>query len=49
MVEALVEELSNQKYNLIVEGTLRTVDTPAKTAKLLKENGIGYTSILICI
>ena len=41
MVEKLVEVLSKEKYNLIVEGTLRTASVPLKTAKLLKSK--GYT------
>ena len=40
MVEALIEYLSSKKYNLIIEGTLRTADIPSATATLLK--GKGY-------
>lgn len=36
MVESLVRELSHLGYNLLIEGTLRTVDVPKKTAQLLK-------------
>lgn len=36
MTEALIQELSNMKYNLIIEGTLRTSEVPLKTANLLK-------------
>ncbi|WP_442774246.1 zeta toxin family protein [Lactococcus hircilactis] len=39
MVGALIEELSNKKYNLIIEGTLRTFETPFETAKLLSDKG----------
>lgn len=39
MVEELYKELSEKKYNLVVEGTLRTIDTPLKTAKDLKKKG----------
>ena len=40
MVESLVNELSNEHYNLVVEGTLRTSEIPLKTAQLLYD--IGY-------
>ena len=36
---AIIDELSTEKYNLIVEGTLRTAEVPMKTAKELKERG----------
>ena len=39
MVESLVTELSHLGYNLLIEGTLRTVDVPKKTAQLLKNKG----------
>jgi UDP-N-acetylglucosamine kinase len=39
MVERLIAELSDEKYNLIIEGTLRTSDTPHGTARLLIEKG----------
>ena len=39
MVESLVTELSHLGYNLLIEGTLRTIDVPKKTAQLLKSKG----------
>ncbi len=39
MVEELVDTLSEEGYNLIIEGTLRTAEVPLKTAKKLKEKG----------
>lgn len=39
VTERLIDELSTEKYNLIVEGTLRTAEVPLKTAKELKEKG----------
>ncbi len=36
MVEALIEQLSDRGYQLLIEGTLRTVEVPQKTATLLK-------------
>lgn len=39
MVEALVDELSQRGYHLLIEGTLRTVEVPESTATLLKKRG----------
>ncbi len=39
MTESLIEHFSNQGFNLTIEGTLRTVDTPKNTALNLKEKG----------
>ena len=39
MTERLIEELSNKKYNLIIEGTLRTDTVPLNTEKKLKDKG----------
>lgn len=39
MVEELMEELSEAKFNLLIEGTLRTVDVPLKTVHLLNQKG----------
>lgn len=39
MTESLIDHFSNQGFNLTIEGTLRTVDTPKKTATSLKEKG----------
>lgn len=39
MTEALIEHFSSQGFNLTIEGTLRTVETPEKTATDLKEKG----------
>lgn len=36
VTERLIDELSNRSFNLIIEGTGRTVDVPSGTAKLLK-------------
>ena len=38
-MESLVRELSHLGYNLLIEGTLRTIDVPKKTAQLLKNKG----------
>lgn len=39
ITERLIDELSREKYNLIIEGTLRTAEVPLKTAELLQERG----------
>ena len=44
MTEALIDAFSTQRYNLIIEGTLRTSTVPLDTATLL--NGKGYTTSL---
>ena len=36
-VEQLIDELSKEKYNLIIEGTLRDINIPKKTAHILNE------------
>lgn len=47
MVESLVTELSYFGYNLLIEGTLRTIDVPKKTAQLLKNKGYEVQLALI--
>lgn len=49
MVENLVDELSEEGYNLIIEGTLRTSEVPLKTARKLKENGYEVDLGLIAV
>lgn len=39
VTEKLIDDLSNEKYNLIIEGTLRTAEVPLSTARKLKEKG----------
>lgn len=39
ITEALIERLSKEKYNLIIEGTLRTTAVPERTANILRSNG----------
>lgn len=39
VTERLIDELSREKYNLIIEGTLRTSAVPIRTAELLKSRG----------
>ena len=47
MTEALIGDVSDKKYNLIIEGTLRTVEVPVNTKKLLERK--GYESTLAAI
>ena len=49
MVEELVDQLSRLKYNLVVEGTLRTADVPLGTARLLRERGYGVSLALMAV
>lgn len=49
MTEALIDSLSKAHCNLIVEGTLRTVETPAKTAALLKSRGYSVSLALMAV
>ena len=49
MTEALVNALSIMQYNLLVEDTLRTVEVPVKTAKLLKSRGYHVTLSLMAV
>lgn len=49
MTEALIDELSQRKYNLIIEGTLRTSEVPLKTATLLKSRGYDVSLALMAV
>ncbi|MDR2834216.1 MAG: zeta toxin family protein [Streptococcaceae bacterium] len=49
MVEALVKALSEQGYNLIIEGTLRTVETPKNTATDLKSKGYDVELVVMAV
>jgi UDP-N-acetylglucosamine kinase len=47
VTERLIEYTSKQKFNLVIEGTLRTTEVPLKTCRLLKQN--GYQVDLACM
>ena len=47
MVEAVIDKLSSLKYNLIIEGTLRSSAVPINTATLLKAKGYTVDFCLI--
>lgn len=49
MVEALIDALSGEHYNLIIEGTLRTSSVPLRTAKILKERGYQVDLALMAV
>lgn len=49
MTEALIEALSKARYNLIVEGTLRTAEVPTKTATLLTSRGYSVSLALMAV
>ena len=49
MTEALIDTLSSLRYNLIIEGTLRTAEVPMKTARLLRERGYAVSLALMAV
>lgn len=49
MVEALVKALSSVRYNLVVEGTLRTSQVPLDTAALLRGKGYRVSLALMAV
>lgn len=49
MVEALVGALSSTRYNLVVEGTLRTSEVPLRTAELLRGKGYDVSLALMAV
>lgn len=49
MTEALIDCFSSLKYNLIVEGTLRTSEVPLRSASLLRERGYGVSLALMAV
>lgn len=48
MVEALIERFSNEKYNLIIEGTCRSISVPLNTCDLLKSKGYAVNLAVMC-
>ena len=49
MVEALIDALSTEGYNLIIEGTLRTASVPLQTAQLLRKKGYDVSLALMAV
>lgn len=48
IVNALIERLSSEKYNLVIEGTCRTSEVPLNTAKVLKDKGYTVELSVMC-
>lgn len=48
ITEALIERFSNEKYNLIIEGTCRTINVPLKTCEQLKSKGYTVNLAIMC-
>ncbi len=48
MVEGLIERFSNEKYNLIIEGTCRSISVPLNTCDLLKPKGYTVNLAIMC-
>ena len=49
ITEALVSRLRAEKFNVLVEGTLRTAEVPLATCKGFKGNGYNVTLALIAV
>lgn len=49
MTEALIEAFSQRRFNLIIEGTLRTSAVPLSTAQLLRERGYGVSLAVMAV
>ena len=49
MVEKLVKELKQEKYNIILEGTIRTAELPIKEAKSFKENNYNVELFIVAV
>lgn len=47
ITENLIKEFRNEKYNLIIEGTLRTYELPLNEAKRFKENNYSQINLYI--
>lgn len=48
MITSLIERLSSEKYNLIIEGTCRNVNVPLKTCNDLKQKGYSVELAFMC-
>ena len=49
MTEALIDSLASLGYNLVIEGTLRTFQTPLSTAELLKQKGYRVSLAIMAV
>lgn len=48
MISSLIDRLSSEKYNLIVEGTCRNVNVPINTCNSLKQKGYRVELAVMC-
>lgn len=48
IVNAMIEKLSSEHYNLIIEGTCRTAEVPLKTCRELKAKGYQTELAVMC-
>lgn len=49
MTELIIDRLSDQKYNLMIEGTLRTTDVPLKTQEKLSKKGYRVELLVMAV
>ena len=49
VVEKLISDLSDMKYNLVIEGTLRTAEIPLNTCRMLKNKGYSVELHIISV
>ncbi|MBP1564083.1 MAG: zeta toxin family protein [Oscillospiraceae bacterium] len=48
IVNALIERLSSERFNLIIEGTCRTAEVPLNTCRYLKNKGYSVKLAVMC-
>ncbi|MGN0678927.1 MAG: zeta toxin family protein [Oscillospiraceae bacterium] len=48
IVNAMIEKLSSERYNLVIEGTCRTAEVPLKTCRDLKAKGYTVELAVMC-
>lgn len=48
IVNALIKRLSDERFNLIIEGTCRTTEVPLNTCRYLKEKGYSVKLAVMC-
>lgn len=49
ITEALIQRMSDCRYNLIIEGTGRTASVPLETARILKRKGYKVELAALCV
>ena len=48
IINSLMKKFSNERYNLIIEGTCRTAEVPLNSCRMLKEKGYSVTLAVMC-